>query len=502
MHAWVLLRPRKTIFVCRYTRLQGYRLYLRSCRRHSRCWLLVSLPAVPFSTFLAGAKPPSHTGPCYTMVDAMTRPLESWCQEPCASYYSRDQAPLGLRLPSISNLVNDDSHSQATPNGLEDVAHSHSSYRDVCASMATDVPIRSPEGHIFAVYVPAIHPADVGTRLSPTNSLTTSDRSDDVLLDHLHRHHSTQEQRPFPGSHPSSDLAPIHGPLSRQSPRASTQPMGSSQSIQSQHTRPGPPSQTNSPVHREAPMRITNLLSNEQSSTASKPPQATQKAPQRNFRTTTPASTYRINIRQQPVAARSCGYGERDRRVIDPPPIIQMSIEDPGATEDEIRYRLTHSYSLMHCTIWNEGGDQDLSSMPEDYRTQRRLMGTVVSSPFAGYDENDNYGCFFCFPDLSCRTPGSFRLRFSFMVLDPSSTPGHRTPVIALAMSDIFTVYNAKDFPGMKASTPLTKRLKAQGCLISIKKGNDRTRPREESESEEDYEDVNGPRRLKRARKS
>lgn len=38
---------------------------------------------------------------------------------------------------------------------------------------------------------------------------------------------------------------------------------------------------------------------------------------------------YRLNIRQQPVAARSCGFGERDRRVIDPPPIVELLIEGP-----------------------------------------------------------------------------------------------------------------------------------------------------------------------------
>ncbi|KAJ8120560.1 hypothetical protein O1611_g10338 [Lasiodiplodia mahajangana] len=256
----------------------------------------------------------------------------------------------------------------------------------------------------------------------------------------------------------------------------------------------------------EQRMKIADLLSNEQSSTTPKSSETPQTVAQRPPTSAAKTSIYRISIRQQPVAARSCGYGERDRRVIDPPPIIQMSIEDPTASEEEIRSRLTHSYSIMHCTIWNEQGDQDLSSMPEDYRTQRRLMGTVVSSPFAGNDENDEYGCFFCFPDLSCRTPGSFRLRFSFMVLDPSSSPGHRTPVEALVMSDVFTVYNAKDFPGMKASTALTKRLKEQGCLISIKKGNDRARVREGSESDDEYdEDANGgssQRRSKRARKS
>lgn len=102
-------------------------------------------------------------------------------------------------------------------------------------------------------------------------------------------------------------------------------------------------------------------------------------------------------------------------------------------------------------------------------------MGTLVASPFVGKDENGEDGCFFCFPDLSCRTPGSFRLKFSLVVINPADMrQGLRTPIAATAMSDVLVVYNAKDFPGMQASTPLTRKLKEQGCLISIKKGNEK----------------------------
>lgn len=205
-------------------------------------------------------------------------------------------------------------------------------------------------------------------------------------------------------------------------------------------------------------------------------------------------SEYRILVRQQPLAARSCGFGERDRRVIDPPPIVQLQIDDADASPDEISRKIRHPFSVVHCSIWNETGEQDNSAMPEDYRQQRRLMGTLVASPFVGNDENGKEGCFFCFPDLSCRTPGSFRLKFALVVLDPlRMRPGGSSPIVASAMSDVFTVYNAKDFPGMQASTPLTKRLKEQGCLISIKKGNDTKTSAShgrDDDSDEDNEDA------------
>ncbi|KAI0481152.1 velvet factor-domain-containing protein [Xylariaceae sp. FL0804] len=200
-----------------------------------------------------------------------------------------------------------------------------------------------------------------------------------------------------------------------------------------------------------------------------------------------------------------CGGLKLQNPVIDPPPIVQVTIEDPTASEREIDERIRYPFSVMNCRIFNEAGDEDMSAMPEDFRQQRRLMGTIVSSPFVGKDENDLEGCFFAFPDLSVRTPGSFRLQFQLVLLNPQqSTPGCRTPVCATAMSDVFTVYNAKDFPGMKASTALTKRLKAQGCPISIKKGNERNRQRDDSEDDDDddEDDNNGGRRAKRPRRT
>lgn len=61
------------------------------------------------------------------------------------------------------------------------------------------------------------------------------------------------------------------------------------------------------------------------------------------------------------------------------------------------------------------------------------------------------------------------------MRLEPSDLrPEGYTPIITEAMSEVFTVYTAKEFPGMRPSTELTKALKLQGCAISVKKGNEK----------------------------
>ncbi|KAI9843707.1 MAG: hypothetical protein M1837_006176 [Sclerophora amabilis] len=211
---------------------------------------------------------------------------------------------------------------------------------------------------------------------------------------------------------------------------------------------------------------------------------------------------YAIQVRQQPLAARACGFGERDRRVIDPPPIVQLFIRDPKPVkegESELRY----PFNIVHCTLWNESGSLDETALTsQDRRVTRRLMGTLVSSPFFGLDENDEEGCFFCFPDLSCRTHGKYRLRFVLMRIDVNDiSSGKMSPILTEAVSDVFTVFTAKDFPGMRASTSLTKALKRQGCAISVKKGNEKAsaHPRDEDSGDEDADET-GARTKKRRR--
>ncbi|KAK2045614.1 hypothetical protein LZ31DRAFT_241763 [Colletotrichum somersetense] len=204
---------------------------------------------------------------------------------------------------------------------------------------------------------------------------------------------------------------------------------------------------------------------------------------------------YEILFRQQPKAARCCGYGERDRRVIDPPPIVQLKINNPDLTPDELYRKLRHPAYVVHCSLWDEKGVVDCTNMDDNgTKPGKRIMGSLVSSPFVGQDENGEEGCFFCFPDMSVRTPGGYRLKFVLVVVDAEHRSA-RAPIRSSIMSDKFEVYTAKEFPGMQASTPLTKRLKEQGCLISIKKGNEKSggknarRQQDDSEEEEDDEE-------------
>jgi phosphopantothenoylcysteine synthetase/decarboxylase len=76
------------------------------------------------------------------------------------------------------------------------------------------------------------------------------------------------------------------------------------------------------------------------------------------------------------------------------------------------------------------------------------------------------------------------------VTLDPSRMgPGSSSPIRSTVKSAVFHVYNAKDFKGMRASTELTKRLKHQGCLISVKKGNAKSNEKNDKDDDDEEDD-------------
>ena len=74
------------------------------------------------------------------------------------------------------------------------------------------------------------------------------------------------------------------------------------------------------------------------------------------------------------------------------------------------------------------------------------------------------------------------------MHIDPANLQvGGFSPILTDTLSEVFQVYTAKDFPGMRPSSALTRALKLQGCNIQVKKGNEKALARKRiSPSSED----------------
>ncbi|OZJ03251.1 hypothetical protein BZG36_03524 [Bifiguratus adelaidae] len=148
------------------------------------------------------------------------------------------------------------------------------------------------------------------------------------------------------------------------------------------------------------------------------------------------ARVYAIVVVQQPQHARSAGFGDKDRRPLDPLPIIKLT-----------------AYDDFQC-------------------------------PLEPADERGEWGIFAAFPDLSVRVEGEFRLKFSLVRLGTEESPIVASgSVVATAHSDIFRVYHPRRFPGMLESTPLSRALARQGISIPIRNTSARERQSRETDT-------------------
>lgn len=232
-------------------------------------------------------------------------------------------------------------------------------------------------------------------------------------------------------------------------------------------------------------------------------------------------SRLRLHIRQQPIATRACSAGEKDRRTIDPPPILQLLLTDfrpdsktdmatlqnlrlsvacllysvgkPGPDGKEV---LVHSSQMVETTKRHRRDDGrahntyridsrtthhiNEQSDPSDQRPVQILSGRTYVSPFhtpydpdpetAPYQTQHEYHItklhptiFFVFADLSVRTAGLYRLKFRLLDWGLAQDTGKPSPILAEIFSDQFRVYSSKDFPGMRASSALTWNLRKMG---------------------------------------
>lgn len=83
----------------------------------------------------------------------------------------------------------------------------------------------------------------------------------------------------------------------------------------------------------------------------SPPPQSFPLSPQPSPPVT--ASRFRLHIRQQPVAGRACAAGEKDRRPIDPPPILQLLIVDFDPDSENDRLLLQDPRFAVGCLLYS-----------------------------------------------------------------------------------------------------------------------------------------------------
>jgi len=170
------------------------------------------------------------------------------------------------------------------------------------------------------------------------------------------------------------------------------------------------------------------------------------------------SSDFDLTIRQQPDRARVAGGKEKERKPIDPPPVVQLRVREEGTYLAQ--HYLQSPYYFMCCSLYDATEDRPVPVAPST-----ALAGTLVSSLHRLKDVDNSDGGFFVFGDLSVKIEGEFRLKFTLFEMRKDVVTYLKTVI-----SDRFKVSPPKNFPGMMESTFLSRSFADQGVKLRIRK--------------------------------
>ncbi|KAG2199476.1 hypothetical protein INT46_009340 [Mucor plumbeus] len=168
---------------------------------------------------------------------------------------------------------------------------------------------------------------------------------------------------------------------------------------------------------------------------------------------------YDIILRQQPTRAKISVPNERDKRSIEPPPILQM--QWINFSNEEKKQSLQSPFYFVMVNIVHAENSDTTCPLP----TKEYLSGATVSSLYRLRDIDNTDGGFFVFGDLAVKKQGYFRLYFSLFEMIDGIVENRKN-----TLSNSFMVYTTKQYPGPIESTFLSRTFSDQGVKIRVRK--------------------------------
>ncbi|KAI8894985.1 velvet factor [Globomyces pollinis-pini] len=192
---------------------------------------------------------------------------------------------------------------------------------------------------------------------------------------------------------------------------------------------------------------------------------------------------YKLQILQQPIRAKVFPLDDKQRRPVDPPPILELIVD--GNLKTEINFRAP--FLTCMCSLWDEERKVNYTHVDfvrivstsegnlEKIEKVDYLMGSLVSPSYNLIDLNGLDKVYFIFPDISVRKEGKYCLKFTLMDLlgSPMASIPQLTQtkgkIVNEIFSDTFVVQPISEFLGMMESSELAKSLASQGVKLPVR---------------------------------
>ncbi|KAI1933003.1 Velvet complex subunit ryp3 [Ophidiomyces ophidiicola] len=70
---------------------------------------------------------------------------------------------------------------------------------------------------------------------------------------------------------------------------------------------------------------------------------------------------FALDVVQQPIRARMCGFGDKDRRPITPPPCVRLRVMDSETHKEIDVMEIDTSFFVLTVDLWNADGDREVN---------------------------------------------------------------------------------------------------------------------------------------------
>ncbi|MCJ1460007.1 hypothetical protein MMC28_010386 [Mycoblastus sanguinarius] len=90
---------------------------------------------------------------------------------------------------------------------------------------------------------------------------------------------------------------------------------------------------------------------------------------------------YSLDIRQQPIRARMCGFGDKDRRPITPPPCIRLVVKDAITRKEIDINEIDTSYFVLTVDLWQPDAQKEVNLVRHSATSPSISAATSTSYP-------------------------------------------------------------------------------------------------------------------------
>ncbi|KAL8770752.1 MAG: hypothetical protein Q9209_003619 [Squamulea sp. 1 TL-2023] len=119
---------------------------------------------------------------------------------------------------------------------------------------------------------------------------------------------------------------------------------------------------------------------------------------------------YSLEIVQQPVRARMCGFGDKDRRPITPPPCIKLIVQEATHPYAEVDINLIDtSFFVLTVDLWNQEGTKEVNLVRHSQTSPSISAATSASYPPPSMIHNP-FGLTTAYPSGPAYNPASQQL--------------------------------------------------------------------------------------------